>query len=206
MIASYAECEEMAHSITHSRPYFGYQLWNIFHSMSHRCVENCEKWLVWGIDISVCKMAIFGSMEEQFWGPTLCLRLWITWVPSTFPVTKPTASKHLRKLKALTPTRVNHPPVHPFFIYYPGTGLSEGGAMLSLCHLSGSRGTSLTGRWTLLLLPPPRRLCFRRCLFVCLLATLHKNFQTDLREIFQGRLATGWWTMIKFRWQFGSRI
>jgi len=27
--------------------------------------------------------------------------------------------------------------------------------------------------------------CFRRCLFVCLLATLRKNFQTDLHEIFR---------------------
>ena len=35
------------------------------------------------------------------------------------------------------------------------------------------------------LLSPPRRLCFRRCLFVCLLATLRKNFRTDLHEIFR---------------------
>jgi len=35
------------------------------------------------------------------------------------------------------------------------------------------------------LLPPTRRLCFRRCLSVCLLATLRKNFQTDLHEIFR---------------------
>ena len=59
-------------------------------------------------------------------------------------------------------------------------------------------------------LPPPKRLCFRRCLFVCLsvclLATLHKNFQSDLHEIF----SEGWqWTneqMIKFWWRSGSRI
>jgi len=41
------------------------------------------------------------------------------------------------------------------------------------------------------------------CLSVCLLATLRKNFQTDLHEIFR----EGWqWTseqMIKFRWRSG---
>jgi len=53
-------------------------------------------------------------------------------------------------------------------------------------------------------LPPPRRLCFRRWLSVCLLATLHKNIRTDLHEIF----GEGWqWAneeMIKFWWRFGS--
>jgi len=43
-------------------------------------------------------------------------------------------------------------------------------------------------------------------LFVCLLATLRKNFQTDLHEIFK----EGWqWAieqMFKFWWRFGSRI
>jgi len=47
-------------------------------------------------------------------------------------------------------------------------------------------------------LPPLRRLCFRRCLSVCLLATLCKNFRMDLHEIFR----EGWqWAneqMIKF--------
>jgi len=60
------------------------------------------------------------------------------------------------------------------------------------------------------LLPPPSRLCFRRCLSVCLsvclLATLCKNFKTDLREIFR----EGWqWTneqMIKVWWRSESRI
>ena len=33
-------------------------------------------------------------------------------------------------------------------------------------------------------LPPPWRICNRRCLTVCLLATLRKNFRTDLHEIF----------------------
>jgi len=45
---------------------------------------------------------------------------------------------------------------------------------------------------------------FCRCLFVCLLATLCKNFQTDLHELF----TEGWqWAneqMIKFRWRSGS--
>ena len=40
--------------------------------------------------------------------------------------------------------------------------------------------------------------------FVCLLATLRKNFQTDLHEIFRD----GWqWAseqMVKFRWRYGS--
>jgi len=39
------------------------------------------------------------------------------------------------------------------------------------------------------ILPPPRRICDSRCLFVCLsvclLATLRKNFRTDLHEIFR---------------------
>jgi len=38
---------------------------------------------------------------------------------------------------------------------------------------------------TVTLLPPPRRICFRCCLSVCLLATLGKNFRTDLDEIFR---------------------
>jgi len=53
------------------------------------------------------------------------------------------------------------------------------------------------------------RLCFCRCLSVsfsvCLLATLCKNFQTHLREIFR----EGWqWAdeqMIKFWWRSGSQ-
>jgi len=44
---------------------------------------------------------------------------------------------------------------------------------------------------TTILLPPARRICFRRCLSVCLLATLRKNFRTDLHEVFR----KGWqWT------------
>jgi len=50
------------------------------------------------------------------------------------------------------------------------------------------------------------RLCFRRCLSVYLLATLRKNFQTDLHEIFR----EGWqWAnerMIKFQWRSGHRL
>ena len=53
-------------------------------------------------------------------------------------------------------------------------------------------------------LPPPRSICFRRCLSVCLLATLRKNFRTDLHEIF----SEGWqWAsqqMCTFWWQSGS--
>ena len=47
-------------------------------------------------------------------------------------------------------------------------------------------------------LPLPKRLRFRRCLSVCLLPTLRKNFPTDLHEIFR----EGWqWAneqMVKF--------
>jgi len=62
----------------------------------------------------------------------------------------------------------------------------------------------------IILLHAPRRLCFRRCLFVCLsvclLATLHKNFQTVLHDIFR----QGWqWAieqMIKFWWRSRLQI
>jgi len=47
-------------------------------------------------------------------------------------------------------------------------------------------------------LPPPRRLCFCCCLSV---ATLRKNFGTDLPEIF-GKVGSE--QMIKFWWQSGS--
>jgi len=49
-----------------------------------------------------------------------------------------------------------------------------------------------------------RRICNHRGLSVCLLATLRKNFQTDLHEIFR----EGWqWAneqMMKFLWRSGS--
>ena len=52
-------------------------------------------------------------------------------------------------------------------------------------------------------LPPPWRLCFRRCLS-CLLEILHKNFHTHLHEIF----IEGWqWAneqLIKFWWRSRS--
>ena len=41
-------------------------------------------------------------------------------------------------------------------------------------------------------LSPPGRICNRRRLFVCLLATLRKNFVTDLHEIFRKRMAMGY--------------
>jgi len=54
------------------------------------------------------------------------------------------------------------------------------------------------------LLPPTRRICNRRCLFVCLLPTLRKSFRTDFHEIFR----EGWhWAieqMVKFWWRSGS--
>ena len=49
-------------------------------------------------------------------------------------------------------------------------------------------------------------MCNRRCLSVCLLATLRKHFRTDLHEIF----TKGWqWAieqMITFWWRSGLRI
>ena len=56
------------------------------------------------------------------------------------------------------------------------------------------------------MIPLQRRICNRRCLSMCLSATLRKNFPTDLHEIF----IEGWqWDneqMIKFLWRSVSRI
>jgi len=41
-------------------------------------------------------------------------------------------------------------------------------------------------------------------LSVCLLAALHKNFQTDLHEIFRECLQTASEQMIVFWWRYGS--
>ena len=52
-----------------------------------------------------------------------------------------------------------------------------------------------------MLLRPPSRLCFHRCLTVCLLATLRKNVRTDLHEIFR----EGWqWTNEKLFFGFDT--
>ena len=48
--------------------------------------------------------------------------------------------------------------------------------------------------------PPSRILCNHRCLFVCLSATLCKNFRTDLDEIFRNVGNGASEHMIKFRW------
>jgi len=64
------------------------------------------------------------------------------------------------------------------------------------------------------MLPPPRRLCFRRCLsvcqFVCLLATLHKHVRTDVREIFtegwkwaDEQMIKSWWRSVSYRLDTG---
>ena len=50
------------------------------------------------------------------------------------------------------------------------------------------------------LLPLPRRLCSRRCLSVCLLATLRNNFLMDLHEIF----GEGWQWAVNKRLNFGG--
>jgi len=56
------------------------------------------------------------------------------------------------------------------------------------------------------LLPPPRRLCNRRCLSVCLLSSLCKNFQTYLHKIFKEEWQWANEQMIKFWWWSGSGI
>ena len=52
----------------------------------------------------------------------------------------------------------------------------------------------------------PRRICNRRCLFVCLLAILCKTFVADLHEIFSEVWHWQWGNeqVIKFRWRSGS--
>jgi len=77
---------------------------------------------------------------------------------------------------------------------------------------AGQRHHTLRGRVTarevaisvFSLITQPRRLCNRRCLSVCLLATLRKNFRTDLHEVFR----EGWqWAkeqMIKLWCRSGS--
>ena len=67
------------------------------------------------------------------------------------------------------------------------------GASLSVQYVLTPFKSRLQSReaCTTILLPPPRRICFRRCLSVCLLATLRQNFRTDLHEVFR----KGWqWT------------
>jgi len=64
-------------------------------------------------------------------------------------------------------------------------------------------------RWryyTDILLPLPRGLCNHCCWFVCLLATLCKNFQTDLHEIFREGRQWASEQMVKFWWRPGSWI
>jgi len=61
--------------------------------------------------------------------------------------------------------------------YLTDTGVIAGGSDQWLASLVMKTTAKM------LSLPPPRRLCFRRCLYVCLLATLRKNFRTDLHEI-----------------------
>jgi len=56
------------------------------------------------------------------------------------------------------------------------------------------------------LLPLPRRLCFCCCLSVHLLATLRRNIQTDLHEIFREGSQWASEQMIKFWWQSSSWI
>ena len=50
------------------------------------------------------------------------------------------------------------------------------------------------------------RLCLSVCMSVCLLATLRKNFRTDLHEIFRESWQRVSEQMFKFWWRSGSRI
>jgi len=56
------------------------------------------------------------------------------------------------------------------------------------------------------LLPLPRSICNRRFLYVYLLATVHKNFWTDLHEIFREGCQWANEQMINFWWQSGLWI
>jgi len=56
------------------------------------------------------------------------------------------------------------------------------------------------------LLRPPRRLYDRRCLSVCLLATLRKNFRTDLHGLFTEVWQWASQETTKLWWRSGSRI
>jgi len=68
----------------------------------------------------------------------------------------------------------------------------------ALAHISSFIGATCV----VSLLPPPRRICNCHCLFVCLsvclLATLHRNFQTDLHKIFTERWQWASELIIKF--------
>ena len=79
-----------------------------------------------------------------------------------------------------------------------------------LPHAASIKPTpSINGYCCVTLFTPPRRICNRRCWLVglsCLLATLRKNFPTDLHEICrEGRKRANEQT-IKFWWRSGSRI
>jgi len=60
------------------------------------------------------------------------------------------------------------------------------------------------------IIPPPRRICNGRCLYVCLsvclLPTLRKYFWTDLQELFKEGWQGPMKKTIKFWWRSGSRI
>ena len=78
------------------------------------------------------------------------------------------------------------------------------------CFVSEARGRAraiqfyILFDWTLFLLHPPRWLCNRCCLSVCLLTTLRKNFRTDLHKIFREAWQWAIEQLVKFWWRFGS--
>ena len=73
-------------------------------------------------------------------------------------------------------------------------------AVSSQCNVTATTLMSPITSQLVLLLPRPRRLCFRRCLSVCLFATLHKNFRMDVHEMFM----EGWQCPVNKRLNFGG--
>jgi len=100
----------------------------------------------------------------------------------------------------------DRPPTGAFSTLLRQSGLraSTGGVLATKSERKMLASTCLYPLYAWLLLPSPRRLCFRCCLFVCLLATLRKNFRTDLHDMF----CEGWqWIseqLFKFWWRSGS--
>jgi len=89
-----------------------------------------------------------------------------------------------------------------------GSNITNGGlTSLLLCPVS-SFIKQIT--FILYLLPLPRRICTHHrlsvCLFVCLLATLCKNFWTNLHKIFREGRQWANEQVIKFWWWSGSWI
>ena len=106
-------------------------------------------------------------------------------------VTQPRESEHWRKFTALTSSRIIIHWPRPFLIH---------------CRATKGRASAAASR---LLLPPPRRICNRRYLFVCLSVCEQLCAKTSERICmkFSGKVWQ-WFSeqMIKFWWRSRSRI